>query len=82
MPGRRQDQDLMSFDANWLLLSLIPGGIGSILLIYGKKMGRFPQLFAGLALLIYPYFATTMLSLIVVGVVIIVALWVAVRLGW
>ncbi len=72
----------MSFDANWLFLSLIPGAIGSVLLIYGKKLGRFPQLFAGLALLIYPYFATTIASLILVGVAIILALWCAVRLGW
>ena len=33
----------MDFDANWLLLSLIPGGIGFVLMTYGKKAGRWPR---------------------------------------
>lgn len=72
----------MTLDPTWLFLSLIPGGIGFVLLVYGKKQDRWPQLTAGLALIIYPYFADTIPSLIGIGAAIAVALWVAIRLGW
>jgi hypothetical protein len=72
----------MSLDATWLMLSLIPSGIGFVLMTYGKKQGRTPHLVAGVALLVYPYFATTSLALVGVGAAICGALWVAVRAGW
>jgi hypothetical protein len=71
-----------AFDPTWLLLSLIPSGIGFALLAYGKKQGRVPQLVAGLALLIYPYVATTVATLVTIGVAIVAGLWMAIRLGW
>ena len=72
----------MSFDPNWLFLSLIPGGVGFVLFVYGKKLQRWPQMIAGLALMGYPYFTTTVMSMTVVGVLICAALWYAVRLGY
>ena len=72
----------MSLDPAWLFLSLIPSGIGMALLAYGKKMARVPQAIAGIALLVYPYFASTTTSLVVIGAMIGVALWLAVRMGW
>jgi len=72
----------MSLDPTWLFLSLIPGGIGFVLLVYGKKQGRWPQLVAGLLFMVYPYFATSVVSLVVTGTVIGVLLWYAIRLGW
>ena len=72
----------MSVDANWLFLSLIPGGIGFVLLVYGKKQGRWPHIAAGALLTVYPYFATSVASLVLVGAGICGALWFAVRLGW
>ena len=72
----------MDLDATWLFLSLIPSGIGFVLFVYGKKQERWPHLVTGLALMVYPYFATTVLSLIGVGAALCVALWVAVRSGW
>ena len=72
----------MNFDPTWLFLSLIPGGIGFVLFVYGKKQQRWPQLVAGLALLIYPYFTDSVISLIGVGVAIGAGLLVAIRLGW
>jgi hypothetical protein len=71
----------MSFDPTWLFLSLVPGGIGFVLLVYGKKEGRWPQMVAGLLFLVYPYFATTVLSLVGVGAAIGFGLWWAVRAG-
>jgi hypothetical protein len=72
----------MSLDPTWLFLSLIPGGIGFVLLVYGKKYGRWPFLVGGLAFMVYPYFATTVLALILVGAGLGLALWFAVRFDW
>ena len=72
----------MSVDPVLMFLSLIPGGIGFVLLVYGKKQGRWPQLVAGLALMAYPYVASTVTQLIAVGALIGAGLWYATRLGW
>jgi len=72
----------MSLDATWLFLSLIPGGIGFVLVVYGKKQQRWPQLVAGLLFMIYPYFTATVLSMAATGAAIGFALWYALRLGW
>jgi hypothetical protein len=72
----------MNFDPTWLFLSLIPGGIGFVLFVYGKKQQRWPQLVAGLALLVYPYFADSVTALIIVGLAIGIGLFAAIRLGW
>jgi hypothetical protein len=72
----------MNLDPAWLFLSLIPSGIGFVLIVYGKKQGRWPHLVAGLALTVYPYVATTLVTLVTIGVLIGVGLWSAIRLGW
>ena len=72
----------MSLDPALLFLSLISGGIGLVLFIYGKKQQRWPQLVAGLALMAYPYLVSTVMTTVVVGVAIVAALWLAVRQGW
>lgn len=72
----------MSLDPAWLFASLIPGGIGFVLFVYGKKEGRWPQLTAGLLLMAYPYFTPGLISLVATGAAICLALWYAIRLGW
>ena len=72
----------MTIDPAWLLLSLIPSGAGFVLFVYGKKQQRWPQLAAGLVLMVYPYFATTIAALLIVGVLVTAALWYALRLGY
>jgi hypothetical protein len=72
----------VSLDPSLLFLSLITGGIGLVLLVYGKKEGRWPHLTAGLALMAYPYFVETVAMTIVLAVAILAALWIAVRQGW
>ena len=72
----------MSFDPMWLFLSLIPSGAGFVLFVYGKKQERLPQLVAGLVLMVYPYFATSIAMLVGVGALVALALWYVVRLGW
>jgi len=39
-------------------------------------------LIAGIVLMVYPIFTPTVLSLVGVGVLVCVALWMAVRRGW
>ena len=72
----------MNLDPTWVFLSLIPSGIGFVLFVYGKKQTRWPHLTAGLILMIYPYFATSIVSLVSVGALICGSLWYAVRAGW
>jgi hypothetical protein len=72
----------MNFDPTWLFLSLFPSGAGFVLLVYGKKQARWPHVVGGIALMVYPYFATTVASLIAVGVLLGAGVWAAVRLGW
>ena len=72
----------MTFDPAWLLVSLIAGGIGFVLFVYGKKQQRWPHLAAGLILMVYPYFTSGLVSLVITGAAIGVLLWYVVRLGW
>ena len=78
----RRDQDIVTLDPLWLFASLVPGGIGFVLFVYGKKQGRWPQLVAGLLLMVYPYFTPDLVSLTLAGSAIGAALWFALRLGW
>jgi hypothetical protein len=72
----------VSFDPTWLFLSLIISGGGLALFIYGKKQGRIPHLVAGLILLVYTYIVTSTLWMIAIAVLVLFALWWAVRQGW
>ena len=73
---------LGSVDANWLLLSLIPSGVGFVLFTYGRKKARTPHLVAGIIYMVYPMIATTVTTLVVGGLIVAAGLWAAVRLDW
>ena len=70
----------MTPDPTWLMLSLIPSGLGFLLFTYGRKQQRWPHFAAGLLMMVYPYFATTVVSLVAVGAAIGLGLWYTVRL--
>jgi hypothetical protein len=72
----------MTLDPTWLFLSLIPGGIGFVLFVYGKKQERWPHLVAGLLFMAYPYFTPDAGALVGVGAAIGLGLWWVIRLGW
>jgi len=72
----------MSFDPILLFLSMIPSGIGFVLFVYGKKMGRMPQLVGGLVFMIYPYFTQTALSMTAIGALLGGAVYWAIQAGW
>jgi hypothetical protein len=72
----------VSFDPTWLFLSLIPSGIGFVLFVYGKKQERMPHMLAGIVFTVYPYFTSSVVALVGVGVLAGAGLWMAVRAGW
>jgi hypothetical protein len=72
----------MNLDATWLMLSLIPSGVGFVLFVYGKKQGRWPQLAGGLLFMIYPYFTQSVAALLGVGVALAAAIYYALQVGW
>ena len=72
----------MSLDPTLLFLSLITSGVGFVLFVYGKKQDRLPQLLGGIALLVYPYFVSTVAMTLAIGAGIVAAVWIAVRQGW
>ena len=52
----------MSLDPELLFLSLVTSGMGFVLFMYGKKQERWPQLVAGIVLMVYPYFVDSLNS--------------------
>ncbi|MBA3271064.1 MAG: hypothetical protein H0T71_11175 [Acidobacteria bacterium] len=72
----------MSLDPSMLFVSIIVGSIGLALFLYGKKQARMPHLAIGLALMLYPYFTSTLRPMLLIGALLLFALWWVVRLGW
>jgi hypothetical protein len=68
-------------NVNAFLAGMLVSGIGFVLLVYGKRMSRFPHLAAGLVLLVFPYFVSSVLWMLVIAAVILTALWFGVRAG-
>jgi hypothetical protein len=84
MSGESKERiiDPMVLDPWWLFLSLIPGGVGFVLFVYGKKQGRWSMVVAGLVFMVYPYFTASVAALVGVGTVLAVLTWTVLRGGW
>jgi nitrogen fixation-related uncharacterized protein len=72
----------VSFDPTLLMLSLVPSGIGLFLFLYGKKQERLAHIAAGIVLMVYPYFVTSVLQMVLGGALIGGAFWWALQAGW
>jgi 4-hydroxybenzoate polyprenyltransferase len=72
----------LTLDPGAIFLSLVVGGVGFVLFVYGKKQDRWPQLVAGIVLMVYPYFVGSAVPMLLVGVAIVGGLWLAVRSGY
>jgi hypothetical protein len=72
----------MSLDGDSILASLLVSGIGFVVFAYGRKQVRYPQILAGLALLVFPYFVPSVVPMFAIALAILVALWGAVRWGF
>ena len=73
---------MSGFDPNSLFIDLIFGSIGFALFAYGKKADRWPQIIAGLALMVYPYFVDSTVTLFSVGALIVAGLAGALWMGY
>jgi hypothetical protein len=72
----------MNVSFTWLFVELMVSLVGVALFWYGRKQVRVPHIIAGVVLLIYPYLVSGLIALVAIGIAVLVALWVAVRLGW
>jgi len=71
----------MDLDGNTLLLSFAIGGAGFVCVAYGKRQGRLPQMIAGLALIVFPYFVPNLLGMVAIAIAIFGLLALAIRMG-
>ena len=55
-----------------LLLSLVVGSIGLAYSIYGKRQSNLTARYCGLAMMIYPYFITNKITVVIVGLVLMI----------
>jgi hypothetical protein len=72
----------MNFDGNSILASLLVSSVGFVLMVYGRKMGRAPQLITGVLMLIYPYFIGSVVPMLAVAAGVLLLMWLAIQRGW
>lgn len=72
----------MSFDPSVLFFGMVISSVGLALFVYGKKQARLPQLAVGLAMMVFPYFTSTLRPLVGIAGVLMLFLWWAIRMGW
>ena len=71
----------MEIDAGWMLAGLLVSTVGFSFFLYGKKQTRFPQLLAGMAMMIYPGFVASPAIMLAIFGALLGGVWVAVRAG-
>lgn len=71
----------MDFEPKALVLAFLISSVGFVLFSYGRKMQRFPQLVAGLTLMIYPYFVSSWLAILGIALLIVAGLWALLNFG-
>ena len=72
----------MTFDPTALLVSVLISAVGVGFFVYGKKQQRAPHLAVGIVLIGYTYFVSSVAVMVAIAVGLLVALWLAVRMGW
>ena len=71
----------MDLDANALLASLFIGLVGAACFMYGRRQSRFPPMLTGAILAIYPYFVPDLRAMVAIAVVLLAAMFGAMRMG-
>jgi hypothetical protein len=59
-------------DASSLFWGLVFGSVGLGLFIYGRKQKALVPLFCGIALMVFPYFVSNTIALVLIGVALMV----------
>ena len=70
------------FDTSYLLTSLVFSSIGLGYFIYGKKQKHKIVYYSGIGLMVYPYFITSVTTVVFSGVVLMAAPKIAGYLGY
>jgi hypothetical protein len=63
------------------VVSFLISGVGFVFFSYGRKMSRIPQLAAGLVLMLFPYFVSGILWMLLVAAAVLGILWLALLQG-
>lgn len=66
----------------FFVVGLLVSSVGFVLLSYGRKLARPPQLVAGVVLLLVPYVVPTILWLLFATVLVIALMWAALMRDW
>jgi hypothetical protein len=61
-------------DPSWLMWSSLFSLIGFAVLVYGRRQRRGAPVLFGIALMVYPYFVSSVLAIVGIGVLLLVAL--------
>ena len=72
---------MAGFTTASLFVALVISSVGLGLTGYGKKAARIPQLVAGLVMLVYPYFVTAVVPMVIVAVVLLAVMALAIARG-
>ena len=72
----------MELNIPYLVLSLIFSSVGLGYFLFGKRQQEFLFLFAGLALMVYPYIVSGTWTMTAIGLVLSAGPFVARYLGW
>lgn len=72
----------MSFYPTSLVISFLISSIGFVLLQYGRKMSRPPQMLAGIVLLVFPYFVPGIGWMLGIAAALLLMLWVGLQRGY
>jgi hypothetical protein len=75
-------REAMSLDPSSLFASMMVGLVGTALFIYGKKQVRAPQMIAGLAMMIYPWFVPDPLWMALICAALLALVWGAGKVGF
>lgn len=71
----------MDLSPGTLFTALVLSAVGFGLFQFGRTQRRIPQLLAGIALMGYPYFVSSVAWMLAIGAAVVAALWLAVRAG-
>jgi hypothetical protein len=61
-------------DSTWLLLSGLFSLIGMAVFAYGRKQHTATHTLTGVALMVYPYFVSSILALVAIGVLLLIGM--------
>jgi hypothetical protein len=67
--------------SNALLASILVGSVGLGFFMYGKKQRRTPHLAAGVLLMVYPYFVSSVAVMLVIAAALVALLYLASYVG-